>query len=104
MEINGREIRFFYSVGAKYEIDNLTEENLLMKAAKTAVITSRAYETAQKFKHPGHEGKPLTLEEVLALDEATFEALIDQMAASYTEGMQTTVEAEGSKKKDEASS
>lgn len=103
MNINGREVRFFWSVGAKYEIDNLNADDLFMKTVETAVITSRAYVQAMKFKDPDFDGKPLTKEEVLALDDKTYEAVIDLMAASYEEGMNVTVEAEG-KKKDEASS
>lgn len=103
MNINGREVRFFYSVGAKYEIDNLKTDDLFLKTVETAVITSRAYVQAMKFRDPSFDVKPLTKEEVLSFDDKTFEAVVDLMAASYEEGMNVTVEAEG-KKKDEASS
>lgn len=103
MKINGREVRFFYSVGAKYEIENLNTDSLLMKTVETLVITSRAYVQAMKFKDPGFEGKPLTRDEVLSFDDKTFEEAVDLLAASYEEGKNVTVEAEG-KKKDEASS
>lgn len=104
MEINGREVKFWFSVGAKYEIGSLDKGlDDFMRTVKTAAIMSRSYEDKMKFSG-GKPGKPLEEAEVMALSDDDFVKLCDAISAAFSEGNAVTVEAEDGKKKDEASS
>lgn len=104
MEINGRQIGLFFSVGAKYEIGSLDQGmDKFRRAVETALIMSKAYETAKALKDPEYKPRPLKREEVMTLTDEEFGQLCDEIAAVFTAGKKTTVEAEQSKKKIEAS-
>ena len=104
MEINGRTIKFWFSVGAKYESGSLDRGlDNFMRTVKTAVIMSRAHVERQKYKGEKPD-RPLEEAEVLALSDDEFSELCDEIAAAFSVGNKVTVEAEESKKKDEASS
>lgn len=103
MELNGREIRLLFSVGAKYRIEQVNAEDLFMRTVKSAVIASEAFEKAKEFKEPGYKGRPLTEDEVMCLDDQQFEELCDLIAASFEADKKTTVEVEQNKKKEGSS-
>lgn len=100
MEVNGREIRFWFSVGAKYEIGSLDKGlDDFMRTVKTAAIMSRAHEQARKYK--GEETvRPLEEAEVMAMSDDEFAKLCEEIAAAFKEGNVVTVEAEEPKKKE----
>lgn len=105
MEVNGREVRFWFSVGAKYEIGSLDAGmDDFMRTVKTAVIMSKAYAQSQKYKGEKAE-RPLEEAEVMAMSDDEFAKLCEEIAAAFKEGNVVTVEAEEPKKKEgEASS
>lgn len=100
MEVNGREVRFWFSVGAKYEIGSLDQGmDDFTRTVKTAAIMSRAHEQAQKYK--GEETvRPLEEAEVMAMSDDEFAKLCEEIAAAFKEGNVVTVEAEEPKKKE----
>lgn len=105
MEVNGREVRFWFSVGAKYEIGSLDAGmDDFMSTVKTAVIMSKAYAQSQKYKGEKAE-RPLEEAEVMALSDEQYVKLCEEITAAFKEGNVVTVEAEENKKKEgEASS
>lgn len=105
MEIYGRKIGLLFSVGAKYEIGSLDKGlDNMMRTVQTAVIMSRAYEKAQKFKDPAHVERPLTKDEVMTLSDEEFAHLCDELTVAFEYGNNVTVEVESKKKEEEAPS
>lgn len=100
MEVNGREVRFWFSVGAKYEI-GLLDAGMddFMRTVKTAAIMSKAYAQAQKYKGEKAE-RPLEEAEVMAMSDDEFAKLCEEIAAAFKAGNVVTVEAEEPKKKE----
>lgn len=100
MKINGREVKFWFSVGAKYEVGSLDKGlDEFMRTVKTAAIMSRAHEQAQKYK--GEETvRPLEEAEVMAMSDDEYVKLCEEIMAAFKAGNVVTVEAEEPKKKE----
>lgn len=117
MNIHGREINFFKTVGAICDIEEkcpdqnikniqkLLEGNFKKRwdgMATIIVALNKGYEDAQKFDDPNYEGKPLTYEELKVISEEDFMALFTEATRVFYQ-LDQTVETEPSKKKEEES-
>lgn len=101
MRINNREVKFFFSVGAKYEIGTLDKSmDNFMRTVKSAVIMSKAYVNASKYAGLPAD-RPLEEGEVLALSDEEFTALCEEISGAFKEGSAISVEAEEDKKKED---
>lgn len=115
MIVHGREIKFLRTVNAACEIAELCPKQTLQNIAKLFEgsdkyrITNMAniihflnegYEEAKAFEEEGYTPKPITVKELLLLDEVTFNALFVEATDAFYADKQT-VEVEEEKKKEE---
>lgn len=114
MEIHGREIKFRRTVLANCEIAEVCPDGDInkidgllhakyataQKAAATIMSAlSKGYEMEQKFNDPSYEMHPLTVDEVLLLDNDEFNALFVEALNVWADDGKVTVEAEEPKQK-----
>lgn len=100
MQIFGREVRFMFTVEARFEINALSPDlNDDERLVETAIIMNKAYNERQRFLNKEYHAKePLEKEEIMKMTPGEWSALCDELAAATTEGMHTTVEVENKKK------
>lgn len=117
MIVHGREIKFRRTVLATCEIADVCPDKDISRfgelasadyvssqkaAAQFVVALNRGYEMNQKYEDPGHEERPLTLEEVMLLDNDDFNTLFQDALKAFEQGGKTTVETEEPKGKNGA--
>lgn len=114
MNVFGREVRFLRTVEANFKLDEISPDGdmnklgsmldnasvskVLETEAKMIVILNEAYEKRQKFIDPSYESKPITMEEIMMLNDEEFSKLSSECLAAMA-GKQT-VELEEPKKKE----
>jgi len=115
MIIHGREIKFRRTVEATCELADKAPDGDINKydkllnspkysvtqkaAAEVIAALSKGYEKTRKYEEPGYVMNPLTLDEVLTLDEDTFTALFTEAMNAWQTDGKTTVETEPPKEK-----
>jgi len=114
MEIHGREIRFRRTVLGNCEIAEICPDKDINKfndlisgeyaiaqraAAAFMVAMNKGYEMNAKYENPEHVERPLTMEEVLLLDNDTFNDLFLEALSVFADDGRVTVEAEEPKGK-----
>lgn len=116
MKIHGREVVFCRNVWADCELDDYAKGDLnnldkwlsgttaerLRTAAKIISVLSEGGEMAKSFEDSTYKPAPLSMAEVMSLDEGTFSALFGEAMATFAGDAAQTVEAETPKKKEEA--
>lgn len=99
MIINGRDVKFFYSVGAHCEFDDFIIANPSVSTTtariREAVILNRAYHE----KHPEDKTAPLTEKEIRLLPNAILGQLVEAVAAQELADSEVTIEIEEPKSK-----
>ena len=114
MKVFGREVRFLRTVEANFKIDEISPDNdmnnlaelldssnvstSLNVQAQMICILNEAYEKRQKFIDPNYESHPITMEEIMMLDNEEFTQLSDECLKAMAG--KSTVELEASKKKE----
>ena len=113
MKVNGREINFKRTVAANCKIADLCPDmdiknadklfagkyqDSQLTAAKVIAILSDGYEQNRKFSEPGYEPHPISVEELLTLDDELFGELFGEAMEAYA-GEKATVETEPEKGK-----
>lgn len=116
MLIHGREIHFLRTVQAACDIADICPKgdmaNIaeLFKGTTKTRITNMAniihflsvgYEEAKAFEEEGYKPNPITVKELMALDEETFNILFTEATEAFYSDKQT-VEVEPEKKKEKA--
>ena len=116
MLIHGREIQFLRTVQAACDIADICPKgdmaNIaeLFKGTTKTRITNMAniihflsvgYEEAKAFEEEGYKPNPITVKELMALDENTFNILFAEATEAFYSDKQT-VEVEPEKKKEKA--
>lgn len=105
MTIYGREVGFYFSVGAKVAISNLdSDTSPYLRTAAAMAILSEQHEKRQAFIDPTYKGRPLTLDEVLSLSSEQFEELCAEMNKAIEEDGKVSVEVETKKNEETTSS
>ena len=114
MLIKGREIKFLRTVGAACEIADICPNGDLKNVGKLFEGTSKTritnmahiihflnqgYEEAKAFDEEGYVPKPITVKELMTLDEDTFNELFVEATGAFYADKQT-VEVEPEKKKE----
>ena len=117
MNINGREIGFRRSVRATADLSeicpgkdlnrmgemitgkNATTAQTLTLFAAMVVVLNQAYERHLNKEDPEHEPNPLTIEDVMDLDEQTFNDLVMAAFAVFKSDAVRTVNAKPAGKK-----
>lgn len=112
MEIKGREIKFLRTVKSTCDIEDLCPNHDLnrfaelmsgsVKTVNTTVaqlirIMNEGYEMNRQMNEDGYKARPLTMEEIMYVDDATFSKLAEEMMKAFN-GEKPTVEVEESKK------
>lgn len=114
MIIFGRDIRFKKTIGALCMVaencrdkditnlaillDNGTTSEKLLARAMFIVALHNGYEEYTKLENPDYEGTPLTIEEVMLLDEEPFNEAFNEAVQAWL-GEKPTIEVEEPKKK-----
>ena len=116
MLIHGREIQFLRTVQAACDIADICPKGdmaniaeLFKGTTKTRVTNmaniihflSVGYEEAKAFEEEGYKPNPITVKELMALDEDTFNILFAEATEAFYSDKQT-VEVEPEKKKEKA--
>ena len=116
MLIHGREIKFLRTVQAACDIADICPNGdmaniaeLFKGTTKTRVTNmaniihflSVGYEEAKAFEEEGYKPNPITVKELMALDEDTFNILFAEATEAFYSDKQT-VEVEPEKKKEKA--
>lgn len=112
MEIHGREIKFRRTVGATCRIaeacpdgdiqrasEMMAPENLSKSqkfAAEFIAALNEGYENSKRFENKDYVPNPLTVEEIMCLDQDVFTNLMETAFAEFNE-VKRTVEAEPKK-------
>ena len=114
MIIHGREIQFLRTVQAACDIADICPKGdmaniaeLFKGTTKTRVTNmaniihflSVGYEEAKAFEEEGYKPNPITVKELMALDENTFNILFTEATEAFYSDKQT-VEVEPEKKKE----
>lgn len=115
MVINGKERGFLLTIGASAEISDLCPQGDLARlnevfdqpyakqiraTAKLIAAMSRGYENQKRYEDPSYEPDALTVDEILALDTATFQELTHAAMEQFRADQKPTVEVEPGKKKE----
>lgn len=115
MEINGREIKFLRTVKATSEISKLCPNEDIGKLPElfagklsTAVETgakiihflNEGYEMNRHFMDRSYQPNIIGVDEILYLDNDTFNSLMESAMKGLNNGAETTVEVEEPKKKE----
>lgn len=94
MDINGREVKFFYSIGARCDFEEFCAKRgsipETIARIHEAVFLNKAYHEA----HPEDKTAPLTVDEVKKLPNSEYEKLVETIARQELEDSELTVEAE----------
>lgn len=113
MIVNGKERGFALTIGASAEISDLCPQGDLSRlgevfsqsygkqirtTAKIIAAMSRGYENQRHYEDPSYEPDALTVDEILTLDTATFQALTHEVMEQFTTDQKPTVEVEPKKK------
>lgn len=113
MRVNGREINFKRTVAANCKIADLCPDmdiknadklfagkyqDSQLTAAKVIAILNEGYEQNKKFSEPGYEPNPISVDELLSLDDDLFGELFTEAMEAYA-GEKATVEVEPEKGK-----
>ena len=116
MLIKGREIKFLRTVGAACEIADIcpngdmanigklfegTTKNRITNMAQVIHFLNEGYEEAKAFDEEGYVPNPITVKELMVLDDDTFNELFVEATGAFYADKQT-VEVEPEKKKEEA--
>ena len=98
MFLNGRDVKFKFTVGASFEIADLCPEGKIENIEKLwqgtyrenaeneiqfMIALNKGYIDAQKFIDPKFADKPLTKEELLYLDNNEYQKLSQEALAAY---------------------
>lgn len=109
MQIHGREIGFRRTVLGNCEIAEICPNRDINKfndlvngdyittqkaAASFMVALSKGYEMNRAFEEPGYQPRPLTVEELMLLDNEIFNELFVIAISRFADDGKTTVEAE----------
>lgn len=112
MKIRGRDVRFLRTVKTACELARMCPDNDLRNldalwngnvaetnenAAKIMHLMAEGYEMNKHFDDPSYKPNPISEEEIMYLDDTTFQELFNEMMEAFT-GDKPTVEAEESKK------
>lgn len=112
MEINGREYAFLLTAGAAMDIADMCPGKDLRNFAalldgsacptlegRAAFICalSRGAEDARAFEEPGYKPQPLTPALLRIVDLLTFNEALEEAAAAFKSGLETTVQAKAKK-------
>lgn len=112
MKIRGREIGFLRTVKTACDIADLCPDKSLVNfsalfsgtmadinknGAKIICLMNEGYEMSRHFEDPSYEPHVLTVDEVLYLDDDTYQQLFSEMMAAFT-GDRQTVETDEPKK------
>ena len=112
MNINGKERGFLLTIGASAEISDLCPQGDLSRlgevfnqsygkqirvTAKLIAAMSRGFENQKHYEDPDYEPDPLTVDEIMTLDTATFQALTHVVMEQFTADAQPSVETEPKK-------
>lgn len=115
MEINGREIKFLRTVKATAEISKLCPDKDISKlsalfsqdfptsvefGAKLIHYLNEGYEMNKHFTDRSYKPQPLEEEEILYLDNDTYELLFRYAMEGLNNGAETSIEIEEPKKKE----
>lgn len=115
MEIRGREIKFLRTVKATVDISEICPDkdisnlpallggtiDLSVKAgAKLIHVLNEGYEMNKHFDDPQYKPRIITEEEIMYLDNKTYNELLESAFASINNGAETTIEVEEPKKKE----
>ena len=99
MNVNGREVRFLYTIGAYCDLNDFVVANPELSAATAnlhkAVFMNRAYNDA----HGVSEADNITVEELKALPAYLMIDLMEELKKAEEAGTKRTVEAEEKKRK-----
>ena len=115
MKIHGREIKFLRTVKATSDLAKLcpnndigrigevfNEKNIsstLENGAKLIHYLNEGYEMNKHFNEPEYQPQILSVDEIMYLDDTTFQKLLDSAMKSIGAGAETTIEVEEPKKK-----
>ena len=115
MKIHGREIKFLRTVKATSDLAKLcpnndigrigevfNEKNIsstLENGAKLIHYLNEGYEMNKHFNEPEYQPQILSVDEIMYLDDTTFQKLLDSAMKSRGAGAETTIEVEEPKKK-----
>lgn len=90
MKINGKEIKFEYTIGAMCDYNDHIAKNPNISLARAqvyeALYMNRAYTQA-------HGGDEVTLEEIMSLPGSMYHNLMEEVKAAKDEGNERSVEA-----------
>lgn len=115
MLIHGREIKFLRTVQAACEIADIcpkgdmanlgklfegTTKNRITNMANIIHFLNEGYEEAKAFEEEGYKPNPISVKEIMLLDEETFNNLFVEATDAFY-GDKQTVEVEEPKKKEE---
>ena len=114
MKVHGRNIGFLRTVKLTCELADMCPDGDLNKigelftghmgdvqrnTAKFIALMNEGYEVSKSFEEPTYEPNPLSVEEILYLDDGTFTQLFEEASAVFMEDGKPTVEVQASKKK-----
>lgn len=115
MIVHGREIKFLRTVQAACEIADIcpkgdmanlgklfegTTKNRITNMANIIHFLNEGYEEAKAFEEEGYKPNPISVKEIMLLDEDTFNNLFVEATDAFYADKQT-VEVEEPKKKEE---
>lgn len=115
MLIHGREIKFLRTVQAACEIADIcpkgdmanlgklfegTTKNRITNMANIIHFLNEGYEEAKAFEEEGYKPNPISVKEIMLLDEESFNNLFVEATDAFY-GDKQTVEVEEPKKKEE---
>lgn len=109
MKVNGRNVKFKYTIWASIQISKMcpegkqeniakifegSDEEIVHNVNEFMLTLNKAYIDAEKFANPDFNEKPLTLEELMFLDRKEYSQLQDEAIAAYYGDMkrETTTE------------
>lgn len=119
MFLNGRDVKFKFTVGASFEIGDLCRDGKLDNIGelfegsyreamenehKFIIALNKGYIDSMKYQDPNFSDKPLSKEEILLMDRMDYQKLSEEAFAAYLgdSKRKITTAPKTSKKKDEA--
>lgn len=118
MKIRGRDVRFLRTVKTACDIADLCPDkdlnrigalfsgstsDITKNGAKLIHFMNEGYEMSKHFDDPSYKPNPISEEEILYLDDDTYQQLFNEMMSAFM-GDVPTVEAEESKKNESVTS
>lgn len=101
MNINGRDVKFYYSVGAFCSYNDWAVLHPKVSSSTANIILAVAMNAAWHEAHPEDESKPLAEDEIRALPVSDYFLLMQEVQKQQKTDMAATVEtvpAKGKKK------